>query len=281
MFVIYVHKMAATQAYHKFNPSDMPEIRKLRSNMLRSHKLDLKLDRLDKISQAILPDINWNKLTVNVESFQEGSKIKTCMNTLNSSIADFRLDMQNQIQDILQMASLELIHEAHASASTPEIYEAAYNMADKYHERNTKSGKRRRKRSTNKTKQTPPHSPTKFHKASSSPPKSSPPVIEVSRSSSQKSYHQTRQATPARSSMTTSPRPLKTITNTRISPQHQPISPVVAPDSASSPFEFSTQTPQTTGHRHSKPATQPTIKKHYKSTKSSKSKSKSVPMFNF
>jgi hypothetical protein len=269
--------MATKQAYHEFNPSDMPEIRRLRSLFLKGLKLESKSERTTKIAQAIVPDINWAKLSLDVESLHKHPHISTSIDSLDSLFTEFRAQLEEKLYDIIIAASFKLDQEAAESASNMEVYHAALDQATKYHNRN-KSGRRRSRKSTNKTKkqiQTPPISSPKVHQSSTSP-RSSSPVQRATRPSPPKSNNKTHQATVTRSPPS-NPRP------TMFSPQTtplQPILPTIPSTSTSSTFQFTASTTQTSAHRHSNPSSQPSIRNHFRSTKSSK-KSKSTSNFKF
>ena len=47
---------------HKFNSTDMPEIRRIRTELLKSLKLQSKTTRLNQITQAIVSDVDWKNL---------------------------------------------------------------------------------------------------------------------------------------------------------------------------------------------------------------------------
>ena len=117
----------------------MPEIRHVRSVLLKSMKLGQKSTRLDKISQAILPNIDWKKLSVDPSMADKSTK--ACINKLNTELNDFRNSISEQLEHILCSMSATIKNNAWAAASSPEIFQSAATMAQKYHDRGNKSAK--------------------------------------------------------------------------------------------------------------------------------------------
>ena len=146
--------MDATPQYHKYNASDMKEIRKLRSISLMGYKLMAKSERVSKISKAILPDIQWNKIA-NITCSHE------LVEELDSAITDFREHIHEQLHLILSHEFDKLFQQVNDNASTPEIQEAAHSMANKYNRRSTKKKKKHRpSKPTNNTPTTAKSPPT-------------------------------------------------------------------------------------------------------------------------
>ena len=125
---------------NKFNAADMPEIRHVRSALLKSLKLVKKTTRLDKISKAILPNIDWKKLSVDPSMADESTQV--CINKLWDSLNQFRDSMSEQLEHILCSMSTTIENNARAAASSPVIFQSAATMAQKYHDRGNKSVKR-------------------------------------------------------------------------------------------------------------------------------------------
>jgi len=118
---------------NKFNAADMPEIRHVRSALLKSLKLVKKTQRLDRITKAILPDIDWKKLSVNIPTTEQS--IQTSIDDLNSSILNFRSSMAEQLEHIMCSIATGVEQQARTSASSSVIFEAASTMARKYNAR--------------------------------------------------------------------------------------------------------------------------------------------------
>jgi len=148
-------RRANDSSHNKFKATDMPEIRHVRSTLLKSLKLIKKTSRLDRITKAIVHDIDWLKLSINVNSTDQDAQDR--IEHLNSAIITFRSQLAEELEEIMHDISTNAEHQARTSASTPGIFEAASTMAHKYHAReNNKSSARPRphKHSTTSTKPT-------------------------------------------------------------------------------------------------------------------------------
>jgi hypothetical protein len=129
-------------------------------------KLHQKYNRADKITKAIISDINWDKIG-NITRSQE------LVGNLNSAITDFREQITSTLIEILIEEHDNVICHVRDISSSPEIYDAARTMAIKYHKRSTKkTKKRRRSKLTNNT--------TNPIKPPPTPPRLEPPVLSNS-----------------------------------------------------------------------------------------------------
>ena len=171
--------MASNNIHHKYEESDMKEIREVRYIALMAFKMQDKIKRLDTITKAILPDIKWDRIAPNIDlSNLEDSAPEVI--ELNAAIATFREEMTQKLEVIIHNKAnyaLELIQEAYE----PHIHEAAITMAKKYHTRSKKSGKRHRskpkqhKNNNIEAQPAPPeNSPTTIISPASSPPRIRP-----------------------------------------------------------------------------------------------------------
>jgi hypothetical protein len=168
--------MATEHSYHRFDPVDMLEIRQIRSEYLRGFRLKSKRERVDKIAKAILPDVDWNKIGVKPDDAKEYSLTED-ITELETEISVFRDFIKSKLEDILCCVSDGIINdEVYWEGPKEHFYEAAKDMAHKYHERSTKSGRRRHrnskpsKKAENDTQTVPTPSP---------PPKSPPKAKQV------------------------------------------------------------------------------------------------------
>jgi len=156
---------------NKFNAADMPEIRHVRSALLKSLKLIKKTKRLDRITKAILPDIDWKKLSVNIPTIDQS--IQTSIDDLNNSILNFRSSMAEQLEQIMCSISTTVEQQARTSASTPVIFTAAATMAQKYHARENKPSTRPLRQHKPSMPAPTPSTSTSKHTKSPRPPKTS------------------------------------------------------------------------------------------------------------
>ena len=255
--------MATKQSYHQFDPSDMPEIRQLRSAVLRSLRLSSKLERLDKIANAIVPDIDWDKLSIDRDDLRYSTK----MGKLDNRIRDFRDEVTEKLCEIILEISDDVLDEAKDSASDDRLYSAACDMAHNYHARSKKSRSRRKKYVKNSTDaQTSPMRPV------IPPAKTTETSRKGSTTSSSKSGQKLR-PTSAPKMKTTSRPGSRTATNrTNDTNQGRPItSSSGARDNKNSRTKSARQNPQANIHHQDTPRTsQTTLKTHYKTTKSTK-----------
>jgi len=140
-------------SYNKFKSTDMPEIRHVRSTLLKSLKLIKKTSRLDRITKAIVHDIDWQKLSVNVNSTDQD--VQDRIDHLNSAIITFRSQLAEELEEIMHDISTNAEQQARNSASTPGIFDAASTMAHKYHARENKKPSARPRPHTHSTSSTP------------------------------------------------------------------------------------------------------------------------------
>jgi len=150
-----------TEVSHKFKSTDMPEIRRIRSKLLKALKLRAKTCRLEIIVKAIIPDIDWNKLGLDQATIADCPEEIEEIQSANTAITNFREDLNYKLCYGLIEAASQLIEAVKSTASTHEIYVAAYDMADKYHEREKKptARPRHKKPSTSKNHQRPKPAP--------------------------------------------------------------------------------------------------------------------------
>jgi len=153
-----------SEVSHKFKPTDMPVIRLIRSNLLKSLKYRAKADRVDIITKAIIPDINWHKLGLGEAVINEtdiGEDMDEQLETMNTSITNFRKELGEKLARALGETSNNFDTLGFQEASTPEIYDAASAMAEKYHNRAKKHTPRPRPNhpSTSKNQRRPKPAP--------------------------------------------------------------------------------------------------------------------------
>ena len=194
---------------HKFDSSDMPEIRRVRSSLLISLKLVKKCKRLDKITKAILPDIDWNRLSVHSSMADESTNAS--IDKLNTALSEFRDSMSEQLEHIMCSLSTTIQDRARAAASSPDLFQSAATMAQKYHDRGNKSANHAR---FSKTKQSRP-SP-----AATKPTSPSPKPQQRTQSPVTKPSPKVSQSAPA---------PVETTTETQLPRQQQSKSPASNP----------------------------------------------------
>ena len=125
---------------HKFPSSDMPEIRFIRGKLLKAHKLEQKITRLDRVTKAIVGDINYKMLGL-CPSDDPGLQERT--DELDASIAEFRKSIQDKLAEIIGVEVDSLKDQA--CAPTDEIFRAASGMAQKYIKRQKAPKNRPRK----------------------------------------------------------------------------------------------------------------------------------------
>ena len=130
---------------HKYQSSDMPEIRFIRGKLLKAHKLEQKVERLDRVTKAIVGDINYKMLGL---CSSDDPCMQDMLDALDASIVKFRETLQDDLHGIIMSKALDLQDEAEASPDA--IYRAASDMANKYIKRQ-KSTNKRSKKSTAKT----------------------------------------------------------------------------------------------------------------------------------
>ena len=229
---------------HKFDPAVMPEIRHIRTHMLKYFKLQFKACRTEQISCAILPDVDLKKIGINFDIMDNQTKDE--INKMRECITTFRATMSTQLEEILFSAARSHYSTAteigHTLDETGEQFEAAEEMAEKYWER--MNNKKHTKKISKPTKK--PAKNTQI--PSKSPPKpitKSPSFVkQVARPSTPKSTTKTPVTTPCR----------PTTNFGKATDNGQPKS--------------TTQTLQTTVHGLGKPSAQSSMKTYFKTTKS-------------
>lgn len=146
----YTHTMPSTNnqrsssvsTHNKFKATDMPEIRRIRSSLLKSFKLVTKSTRSDKITKAILPNMDWQKLGISAVKVDPSTQ--TAMDAMDSAITTFRNTMAERLEEILCSASTDVESKARDDASSPVLFQSAATMAQKYHDRENKARSRPR-----------------------------------------------------------------------------------------------------------------------------------------
>ena len=136
--------------YHKIKPEDMPEVRRTRSLMMKYLKLMGKSGRTDRISKAILPDIDWCKLGIDPSS--NYGYLQEEISDLTTELNNFRTSMAEKLESIMWGMADSFAEQAHAKSTSDDLFEAANDMAEKYVARSEKP--RAKRDGTNKTKQT-------------------------------------------------------------------------------------------------------------------------------
>ena len=256
--------------YHKFKPSEMPEIRHLRSILLKSNKASDKSLRMDKIASAIVKDVDWKKLSVDINLIHPEffDAVSDYLEIVNRSIIKAREQITEKLDIALYHFSSYLDESAEKVASSPELFEAANAMARKYHQRSSTIKKRHSRK---------PRKPKNNHNHPVSPPP------EVNNNKSKAANPSPRPQLPVTSpprsqpSATTSCPGKATNKTTRTVTKcatfhHQPASFTTTLENSPGYPESTTWTLQTRSRAASK-SSNSSIKNHFKSTKSSKSKS--------
>jgi len=144
-----------TEVNHKFKATDMPEIRLIRSQRIKAYKLEAKVSRMEIITKAIISDIDWKKLGIDVDLDLDQEEFES----VNSLITNFRKELGDKISSVLNETSIFLLDQG---ASTPELSAAAFAMATKYYNREKKPTARPRtikQSSSNKNPRRPKPSP--------------------------------------------------------------------------------------------------------------------------
>jgi len=163
-----------TEVNHKFKATDMPEIRLVRSQLIKAFKLQAKVSRMEIITKAIIPDIDWNKLGLDEALIYQtrDESLDQEFESINSSITNFRKELGEKISSVLSQTTTFLLDQ---DASTPELSEAAYAMATKYYNREKKPTARPRtnkQSSSNKNPRRPKSAPKASSQHIDLPPQS-------------------------------------------------------------------------------------------------------------
>ena len=147
--------MALQQDYHQFSAADMPEIRNIRSIMLKSLRLKEKMSvpRLNKITKAIVTDFNINKLCPEIKDWRDQDKeCPELIRDVDRAIKRARDNIHDCLWHILDLQCIRYEKLAKSKASTKEILTAATDMATKYYGR-SKVSKKSKKPSSRKNLQ--------------------------------------------------------------------------------------------------------------------------------
>jgi len=242
--------------------------------------MEQKLTGMDKITKAILPDINWKTLTANAEDIDPSWT--GMMAALDAELVAFREVLSEKISDIVFGVSNDINENNFAEASSDDIYYAASEMASKYHSRSVKSGKRRRHNPATKksiTNPTPTKSPTQ-PSSKSSPTAPTKPATKLANPSSSKSATRSETSFTPKSVPRTEPK----VSNTGVKPQgrhaNYPEKITKPTDSRPKPIQ---QIAKITTHRPVKiaarPSNQATMKKYCKTVKLARPTSPPLPTF--
>jgi len=151
---------------HKFKATDMPEIRLVRSQLIKAFKLQAKVSRMEIITKAIISDIDWKKLGIDQDLDLDQEEFES----VNSLITNFRKELGDKVSLVLSETSTSLIDQ---DASTPELSEAAYAMATKYYNREKKPTARpqtNKQSSSNKNPRRPKPAPKASAQHTNLPP---------------------------------------------------------------------------------------------------------------
>ena len=263
-----MHKMASNTIYHKYAESDMYEIRQVRLLALMTFKMREKSKRLDTITKAILPDIKWDRIAPNID-WNDLEEFEPEVVELNAAVAAFREEMAKKLEVIIHKKAdyaWELIHEAYE----PHICEAAITMANKYHARTKKSGKRRKRHTTTESKtptsppkerqmtncRTPSPRPKDNHNTHSTTYKMN---ISTGQNTSPPRHTAATQTSPQRTKATCTSPPKSTIETSRT---HSATARESTTGNNKAPAQTADQPPKVTVNR------QPTIKSSFKAKKS-------------
>jgi len=136
---------------------------------------------MEKIVKAIVSDIAWNKLGFDQATFNAASEDAVDFETINTLITDFRINLECGIGCALSDTAEFLRESEESTASTPEIYSAAYGMAFNYTQRrmNPSTRPRPKKTSASKNARRPKPSPKVTSPQSTLRP-TTPTVINLS-----------------------------------------------------------------------------------------------------
>lgn len=131
---------------HKFKPEDMPEVRRIRTETIKSYRLMYKAyEKNDKISKAIILDVNWNKIGIDLDTTDK--KTKDAIKNISDSISAFQTNVAKQLQDIMESAAIHHGNRAYETYFNYDQREQAHEMAVKYWERMCEKPKRKPKKS--------------------------------------------------------------------------------------------------------------------------------------
>lgn len=155
--------MASNSIYHKYTERDMSDIRCVRACTLMVYKMQERAKRLDKITEAILPDIKWERIAPNISRDDLEWELTEAIE-LNAAVAAFREEMAQKLELVIQKKA-DYALETLQGAYEPNILEAGTSMAQKYFARSKKSGKQ------HKSKPKPKHHNTKSTETQSTPPR--------------------------------------------------------------------------------------------------------------
>ena len=255
--------MATEHIYHKINPVDMPEIRALRSEYIRGFRFKSKVDRIDKITWAILPDIDWNKLGLKAD---DQCYMTEEITDVENEISAARDKLKSKLEYILADLSHEIINDKDFDydfekydAPKEHLKDVARDMARKYHQRSTKPGRRhqRNSKSSKKTAKDAQNIATPSSNTPSKLPSKSPPNPQPK--------------SPPRAQQVTRPSPLKSAIKTHQTTQGQPTTcSTKAPNSIKSQSMPTKHTTHKTIRGAVNASTKSNIKSYFKTTKSIK-----------
>ena len=240
---------------HKFSKEEMPEVRRIRTEMIKYHKFLFKAFQTnEKISKAIVHEIDWKKIGLDMDSTDE--ETKTAINEIENSISAFRTTIAEKLETVLSAAACCHHDKATKTNFDWEKAEQAEEMGTKYWERMSNKYTQPKKKSAKDKNQ---NSSTKSSNKTQSATKPKSPE---------------KQATQQRSSS-----PTKSPRSNEVAMQETHQSPDSSTRKAKIQFSPNTswtkvsrksikQTPKTTDHQ--RPSSQSTLKTFYKSTKSTR-----------
>lgn len=177
--------MALQQDYHQFSATDMPEVRNIRSIMLKSLRLREKMSvpRLDSITKAIITDLNVNKLCPDISNwYQESRECTEVLRDVERTLKKARDELHETLWHIMDIQCSRYEKLAKSKASSKEILTAATDMATKYYSR-SKSAKKSKKSASKKPDQpatSSANSPTKKNNQNTVPTQSKAPTTKSS-----------------------------------------------------------------------------------------------------
>ena len=258
--------MATKQSYHQYDATHMPEIRQLRSKFLQALKFKEKYDSLrsDTIARAIIADVDFRKLGVDVNSVCTDTK--EVIENLELNIDSIRAGLECYINDIFVMEYNNIISQARASSSTPAIFDAAFNMAKKYHDRSVKP-KRHHCPDPDSILQLPSTTTAPLDPPSPPRPETPPPPSPVNPHTRSPPKMAPNHHAISPPQMTPKP-PRKVLQATQAPSNKKPK--VTTTHSPKDPSRTTSKTHQETSPNSSKPTTRPTLKAYFRTTKAPK-----------
>lgn len=240
----------------KFNPEDMPEVRRIRNHYFKYFKLcDKSEKRTKQISQAIIHNVNFKKMGLDMNIIDQ--ETKEAIKKMSDSINTFRDTISTQMENILNLAAnshYHLVNDAEIELLGEYGWEEScliIGMAQKYWKRGAHCSKPAKK--SRKNPQTPPNTTTKTtpKTTTNTTPKTSPKTITKPE---------------AKSPSIPGPSKPKSTTQTSITTKVQPNrSSTKATNNTNSQLKSTIQTSQTTDVV--RPSTKTSMKNYFRTTK--------------